>query len=582
MTTKPKARKFRIRQSNASASAARTGNVQAPQPEMAPDASAAPDNSLPNVTEDGFGNTAFPGSAAHDRAQAPASNPPDVAAQKQVSQAAADVRDEIEAIRAEALTGRQLRMARRKAQKHGLQPSSDFDAVRLLRQRGIDPFGGGSMLELVQPDRAKGTTAPSSAIDSAASGQSTKNLPVAAASAKTPAVPPPGTYTAENRAAEIIRVQRDIARRRRRKLVQLATRLSIFVFLPTLLVSYYFYMVATPMYATNTEFVIQKAEASSGGAGGGLGGLLGGGGFATAQESITVQSYLQSREAMLRLDEELDFRGHFSGDNIDVLTRLEPDASNEQMYDTYIRNLTIGYDPTEGLVRMEVLAADPAVSQAFSEALVTYAEERVDQMSSRLREDQMVGARESFEDAETRVLSAQTRVLNLQEQRGVLSAEAEVNQVFGQISNFELQLSEERLRLAEIQAAARPNATRVEVAEANIARLESVIANLRESLTGDDQGEVSLARIQSELVIAQADLETRQLMLTEALQAMESARIEANRQTLYISMATAPLAPDEAAFPKAFENTLLALVVFSGIYLLVSMTASILREQVSS
>jgi capsular polysaccharide transport system permease protein len=42
------------------------------------------------------------------------------------------------------------------------------------------------------------------------------------------------------------------------------------------------------------------------------------------------------------------------------------------------------------------------------------------------------------------------------------------------------------------------------------------------------------------------------------------------------------VAPDTAAYPRAFENTLLAFLVFSGIYLMVSMTASILREQVSS
>ncbi|MBL4626716.1 MAG: capsule biosynthesis protein, partial [Roseicyclus sp.] len=384
-----------------------------------------------------------------------------------------------------------------------------------------------------------------------------------------------------SRAAEIMKVQRDIVARRRRKLIQLATRLALFVLLPTIMVSYYYYAVATPLYATNTEFVIQKAESSPGG-GGGLGGLLGGTSFATVQESITVQSYLESREAMLRLDEELGFRAHFSSAEIDPLVRLAPDASNESMYGTYLRNLTIGYDPTEGLIRMEVLAADPATSQAFSQALIGYAEERVDQMSSRLREDQMSGARESFGEAEERSLLAQMRVLELQEQRGVLSAEAEVNQVFNRIANFEMQMAEERLRLAEINASPRPNPTRVQVAEATIARYEAVISELRSSLTDEGEGEVSLARISSELVIAQADLETRQLMLTEALQAMESARSEASRQSLYISMGVFPIAPDEAAYPKAFEKTLLALVVFSGIYLLISMTASILREQVSS
>ncbi|MFW5881248.1 MAG: capsule biosynthesis protein, partial [Roseicyclus sp.] len=168
------------------------------------------------------------------------------------------------------------------------------------------------------------------------------------------------------------------------------------------------------------------------------------------------------------------------------------------------------------------------------------------------------------------------------EQRGVLSTEAEVSTVFGQIANFETQLQEERLRLDELLSVPRPNESRVELAERNVARLEALIDDLRAGLTDTAGDNVSLARIQSELIIAQADLETRQMLLAQALQQMEMARIEANRQSLYLLVGVFPVAPDAPAYPKAFENTLLALLVFTGIYLLISMTVSILREQVSS
>jgi capsular polysaccharide transport system permease protein len=77
-------------------------------------------------------------------------------------------------------------------------------------------------------------------------------------------------------------------------------------------------------------------------------------------------------------------------------------------------------------------------------------------------------------------------------------------------------------------------------------------------------------------------METRQAMLTQSLQQMETARVEANRQSLYLSIGVNPTAPDEATYPRSLENTLLAFLIFSGIYLMVSMTASILREQVSA
>jgi len=556
MTTKPRGKKFRIRRTGPTAPAGETRRVE--------------QESLGGPIEDGFGDMRFPTAGAPAPSGQPAPQQP-AARQTQ----ALSIEEELAAIRSEGLTGRQLRMARRTAQKHGLQPASDFDAVRLLRRQGIDPFERSNMLELVVNDgdqRAEAQPRLPATVRQ-------PNVP-AQAPQTAPAMAPPPTLDEAARAQEILRMQRDIANRRRKRLALLFTRLIAFVMLPTMLVGYYYYNVATPMFATNTLFQIQKAESAS--PAGGLGGLLGGTTFATVQDSIAVQSFLESREAMLLLDEELGLREHFSSPEIDPLNRLAPDASTEDLYALYSRNLTIGYDPTEGMVRMEVLAADPQLSAAFSGALLRYAEERVDQMSHRIRDDQMAGARESYDTAEAALMAAQMRVVNLQEQTGILSSEAEVGALFNQISTFEIQLQNERLRLDELQSVDRPNQTRVEVAERNIARLEALIEELRSSMTQGQASEASLARISSELIVAQADLQTRQLMLSQSLQALEGARLEAERQSLYLTISVNPVAPDEAAFPRKLENTLLAFLIFSGIYLMLSMTASILREQVSA
>ena len=81
--------------------------------------------------------------------------------------------------------------------------------------------------------------------------------------------------------------------------------------------------------------------------------------------------------------------------------------------------------------------------------------------------------------------------------------------------------------------------------------------------------------------MAETDLQTRTMMMQQALQQLETARIEANRQVRYLSVGVSPVAPDEPTYPKAFTNTLLAGLIFLGIYLLISLTVSILREQVS-
>lgn len=544
MTTPPKATKFRIR---------RGAEGAAP-----PGGSAAP------ASDDGFGDEPFP------TAETDILRDPD----------AAGAMAEIAAIRAEGLTGRQLRMARRVAQKHGLNARDEFEAVRLLRRKRIDPFQRASVLELVAPEAGPDQaddSRPNAAGSDAAADPGRIQLPQTTRPGER--LPAPQMLNQAQRAEEIIRIQRDIVRRRQRSFAMLMARLAVFVFLPTLLAGWYYFRIATPLYSTRSEFVIQQAEAQ---AAPGFGSIFRGTQFATSQDSITVQSYLQSRDAMLRLDADLGFKAHFSQAFIDPLQRLDPGATNEAAYKLYRRNVKIGYDPTEGIVKLEVIATDPATSQKFAEALIGYAEEQVDQLTQRLRKDQMQGARDSYADAEAKVQAAQTRVLEMQEKLGVLDPLSETSVVMGQVSTFEVELQKKRLELQQLMDNAQPNRARVDGVKGDITRLEELIRSLRAQLTDNRTGNASLAQITGQLRIAEADLETRQLMLSQSLQQLETARIEANRQVRYLSMGVRPVAPDEPTYPRAFENTVLALMIFGGIYLMLSLTASILREQVTA
>ena len=484
----------------------------------------------------------------------------------------------MDTIRREGLTGRQLRMARKLAQKHGLAATSDFDAVRLLRKAGIDPFARSSVLELVSgeededggppnaPSRALAVTPPG---DGVRLPQTIKPMPV------------PSTELRVEQAhiAEVRKIQLDIARRRRRRLVLLMSRLAVFVMLPTLIAGWYYNVMATPMYATKTEFQIQMADPA---AGVGLSGLLSNTPMGSGKDSIAVQGYLHSQEAMERLDADLGLRAHFSDPSIDTIQRLPDDASNSALYAVFTDHVRIAYDPTEGIVKMEVSAADPALAVSFSKALLTYAEEQVDNMTLRLRDDQMEGARQSYEDAEVKMLEAQRKVVDLQEKYKVLSSEVEVSLITSQIAALDAQLTQDRLSLAQMESNENPNQARMDPVKRRVATLEDQINQLRAKLTEDGTDGLSIAKVQSELLVAQADVTTRQLLLAQSLQAMETSRIEANRQTRYLSVSVNPTLPDEPSYPRAFENTLVVMLIFAGIYLMISMTVAILREQVTA
>ncbi|MGV8986424.1 MAG: capsule biosynthesis protein [Cypionkella sp.] len=519
---------------------------------------------MPDEHEDGFGNQSFlvprlPGSD-------PLSNE-------------SSAPEDIDAIRREGLTGRQLRVARRMAVKHGLPATSDFDAVRLLRRAGIDPFGRSAVLELVQGD----LSAPDDAGLPAIAVGTSRALTVSKGGAdrlpqtvKPIPVPSTEVRVEEAHVAEVRRIQADIIARRRRKLALMWAKLSVFVLLPTLLAGWYYFMVATPMYAVTTKFVIQQATAASQ-----FSSMFSGTAFATSQDSVAVQGYLQSPVAMERLDKDNGFRAHFADPSIDPIQRLPENANNTQTYNLYQRYVKVSYDPTEGLINMEVSAATAQKAVEFSRALVSYAEDQVDQMTSRLRGDQEKAARANFDDAQSKLMTAQTALVTLQEKYKTLNSEVEAGLVTSQIGVLNGQLMTEKLSLAQLQANTAPSKARMDPVITRINTLNDQISELRSGLTQDGLNGPSLASVQSQMIMATADVTTRQMMLAQATSAMETSRIEAQRQTRYLELAVEPTAPDTPSYPRAFENTLVVLLIFAGIYLMISMTIAILREQVS-
>ena len=541
MTMKPKARKFRIRRNTPGA----TGDhARAPEGDVTP----------PVETESTSADFTYDTTNADD-----ISTP-----------AEASMPQDIDAIRQEGLTGRQLRMARRLAQKNGLAPTSDFDAVRLLRAKGIDPFQRTNILSLVDGRQGNDVSARENAQPPA---QLPQTIP-----AKPSTLPGPEQSPADRRAQEITRIQRDIGRRRRRKFLLLLSRLAAFIFLPTLIFGYYFYAIATPMYSTKSEFLILTADGSAGGA---AAGLFSGTSFATGQDSIATQSYLQSKDAMLRLDRDVGFRTHFSQDWIDPIQRLDTDASNEAAYKLYKKFIKLGYDPTEGVIRMELSTADPAVSASYSHKLIEYAEERVDQLSKEKRQDAVKTASESLDEAKAERREAQHSLVKLQEGT-LLDPEGQIASIRSLMNSVELQLQEKQLALSTQLNNTRPNKAKVEALESQIAVLLAELKKQGNRLTQATEGDSSLASKASEIQIAQADLATADLVLQAALETKRQSEVEANKQVRYLTVSVKPVASQDPSYPRAFENTVLAFMIFGGIYLLISLTASILREQVSS
>ena len=284
---------------------------------------------------------------------------------------------------------------------------------------------------------------------------------------------------------------------------------------------------------------------------------------------------------MLRLDEDLGFKSHFKDENVDPIQRLSKDATNEEAYKMYKKYVKIGYDPTEGMIRMEVSAADGEVSAEFSLRLIYYAQERVNNLSQQKRNDTMKDATEALAKAQQTRRDSQTALIKLQIENG-LDPEAVIASLRGNITQYETLLIEKDLELSALLDNQTPNRAKVEGVQGDIRRVNQQLEKLNARMTQSTDGENSLAQQAVALQLAQADLANADASLQASNAVLDQARTEAGRQVRYLTVAVDPVASESPSYPRSFENTLLAFLVFGGIYMMISLTASILREQVTS
>ncbi len=396
-----------------------------------------------------------------------------------------------------------------------------------------------------------------------------------------PAIRPEVTAdTPALRAERVEAIRRDLVRRRRRKGGGMLLKLWAFIAVPTMLVAWFMWFEASDLYQSQSKFQVQTSDMAAG-SGGLLGAMMGGGG-GVVYDSIAVQEFILSRDVLRRLDTEYGWIAHFQNPELDWFHALDSEASFEDSFGHYQDMVSVSFDPTEGIIEMDLVAATPDDSRRFSKAIISYAEEMVDTLADPIREDAMRDSERNLAESEENLKGAQLAEAEVRKKLDIFSVEGEVSAELSIIAGLETRLEELRGRLENLRRVTSETDPRVERIRNQVATLENQIVERRKNVTGGEGlGRDSLADINAELARAQVDVQAALAIFTAALETREAARADAARQHRYLSVVIQPSVPDEANYPQKWKQTGLAFLIFLGIYIVVSLTVSLIREQAS-
>ncbi|WP_018634306.1 hypothetical protein [Neomegalonema perideroedes] len=388
--------------------------------------------------------------------------------------------------------------------------------------------------------------------------------------AKGPQAPAPASAVVPDGLLE--RARREAERQRRHKSRMVGLRLFLFVIAPTLLTAYYLHYWATPYYESETTFTIQSSETSSIPSLETLGGQFTG--VANAQDAATIQEFILSRNTMRRIQEDEGYLSHFRSEKVDPLRRLSAEADEDAQLEFYRKRVKVSFNPNDKVMTLSAQATDARTAQQIVGHLLSYSEEKINDISSRIRDDQLRTADRALEQRRVDLRNARQAVLNLQQRYGEPDPQSILATMVSRLAGLETTIATKNAEYQAMQWNPGGDGRGTQAGRKLLAEIDSL-----RDVSRQVGGEIAASAPRlNEFEAALFERETRQTIWTSAVAASEQAQAEALRQHRYLAVINDPLAPIDPRYPQVMRSTLLVLVFFFFLYNILALIFMAIRE----
>jgi capsular polysaccharide transport system permease protein len=340
---------------------------------------------------------------------------------------------------------------------------------------------------------------------------------------------------------------------------------SIIVAIPTALVTGYYFIYATDQYVSEAKFVVVGPASQSPGM---LSSLLQTAGVSRAQDdTYAVQDYIMSRDALSELIKNQDLAQIFARPEADVFSRfprLWMGTTFEHFYEYYQHHVDVMLDTSTGVSTLTVRTFRADDSHRIAAALLAAGEGLINRMNDRQRENAMRDARKELALAEQRVENVAMQVAAFRNREALLDPNKQSVPMLQGVNELQTMLSRTNLQIAQLTAAT-PNSPLIADYRRRAAALQAQINEAKTKITGNDQSLVPKIA-EFDMLSLQRDFADKQL--ASATSSLEAARLQAERQTLYLDPIVQPNVADYPAYPKRIASIAVVFASLMGIFLL--------------
>ncbi|MEM6308684.1 MAG: sugar transporter [Pseudomonadota bacterium] len=288
--------------------------------------------------------------------------------------------------------------------------------------------------------------------------------------------------------------------------------------------------------------------------------LAGIGSIARTSSSDTdiLFEFIQSPEIVGRIDETLDLRAAYSRPGTDFVFAFDPDASNEKLFRYWQRMVAVHYDPSTGLIELEVRAFSQRDAFEIATEILAQSSAMINQLSAISRDDRTRYAREELDTSVERLKQARRSLTAFRATTQIVDPTADVQGQMTVLVSLQQKLAGTYVELDLLSQTSRADDPRVVNLQREVDVIERRIEIERKKFglggNDDDTFTAVLARFEE----LNVDLEFAQTSYLTALTTYEAAIRDAQQQSRYLATYLQPTLPDSAEHPQRL--TLIAIV----------------------
>jgi capsular polysaccharide transport system permease protein len=348
------------------------------------------------------------------------------------------------------------------------------------------------------------------------------------------------------------------------------------VIVPTVLAGVYYFIIAADQYVAEFRFALRTAEPVRSEASSILGNPVL---SPVGVDSYAVVQYIGSRDIIDDVGKTVDLRAMFSRPEADWLARLELPVAIEELV-RYWKNQVDGFfDASNGtiVVRARAFARDDAL--ALAQAVLASSERLVNELSARARRDTLQNSEREVHRAERRLKTALARLREFRDREGIIDPRKTADATQALAGRIRDEVVRAETELATIRHYMRPEAPSVKMLEARIQSLQTQLRSVESEVTDTERSRSEvLSRVMGSYERLESERSFAEKAYQHALEALDRARMNADRQQVYIAGFVQPSLPEEALYPRRLRAVGIALFLCCAIWLIGAFIVQTVRE----